>query len=58
MDSQTTYVVEMPPPVADMATWWKLYGTADQSAPDSEWESKLKSIAADAQSKRDDDVSH
>jgi hypothetical protein len=53
LDSQTTYVVEMPPPVADMATWWKLYGTADQSAPDTEWESKLKLIAADAQAKKE-----
>jgi hypothetical protein len=53
VDSQTTYVVEMPPPVADMTTWWKLYGTADQSAPDTEWESKLKLIAADAQAKKE-----
>ena len=62
MDSRSTdhvqYVVEMPPPVADMATWWKFYGTGDQSTADLEWESKLKLIAADAQAKRDDDVSH
>jgi hypothetical protein len=56
MDSKVqgtqTYVVEMPPPVADMATWWKRYG-GDQFTPDLEWESKLKLIA-DAQAKKDE----
>jgi hypothetical protein len=58
VDSQTTYVVEMPPPVADMATWWRLYGTGDKHTPDSEWESKLKLIAADAQTKKDGNDVH
>jgi hypothetical protein len=49
----------MPPPVADMSTWWKLYGTGDRHTPDLEWESKLKLIAADARTKKDEnDVEH
>jgi hypothetical protein len=51
--SQTVnYVVEMPAPVRDLNHWMEMH-RVDRSKPDRQWEDKLKSIASDAQKKRD-----
>jgi hypothetical protein len=60
VDSQVSYVVELPPVCKDMDEWRRLHdpshplygGDTQQSSNDQEWESKLKRIAANARAKK------